>query len=302
MDADELQSELEEIPGFEPDSDLTALLLDDLRDMDEDQRSEVQTYKSKIMKARRDADIDEGKPPWWKADRAAATMAGLAGEEPAEAPAGGGDEEDEEASGEDEAEAEESSDEEAAGEEATEDTGDEGGATIDVDPDEIKDAVADYWGGDLSDEELEDQLGEAVATAAIAAREEQDQIEEEQVEKRIVEDRKQLEPTEDELLAADLIDEPVENDNSDNCFKVPVHNQKCALFYTDDGDRLILHNFSMPTTLDNQWRLWIEDQLVKNAFEYAEENGLEVFAERSRIYKDFLNRYPDFEELVKNAA
>lgn len=301
MDADELASVLEDIPGFTPDADLTPLLLEDLREMDEDERSKVQTYKSKIMKARRDADIDEGKPPWWTIDHAAPTMAGLAGEEPVEAPGGGDD------GGEDEAEAEsaeadgESADEsdEEQDAEATEESG---GATIDVDPDEIKEAVASYWHGDISDEELEEQLGEAVATAAIAARDEQDQIEEEQVEKRIVESRDELEPTEDELLAADLIDQPVENESSNNCFMVPAENQKCSLFYTESDDRLILHNFSLPTTLDGQWRLWIEDQLVKNAFEYAEENGLDVFAERAHIYKDFLNRYPEFEELTQNAA
>lgn len=295
MDADELASKLEEIPGFDPDPDLTPLLLEDLREMDEEERSNVQTYKSKIMKARRDADIDEGKPPWWSIDHASPTMAGLAGEEPVEAPSGGGD--DEEPDEEPEETAEEPTEE--AGEEEAEEAG---GATIDVDPDEIKDAVSAFWSGEMDEDALEEELGEAIATAAIGARAEQDKIEEEQVEKRLVESRDELEPTEEELLAADLIDQPVENESSNNCFMVPVNNQKCSLFYTEDDQRLILHNFSMPTSLDNQWRLWVEDQLVKNAFEHAEENGLDVFAERAHIYKDFLSRYPEFEELTKNAA
>jgi len=290
VDADELADALANISGFDPDDELTPLLLEDLREMDEDERQKVQTYKARIMKARRDADINEGAPPWWTSDSAAQTMAGLAGEEPAKASGGSDTAED---AGEpdetDEAEVEEG------------DT-DEGGATIDVDPDEIKEAVHAYWNQETDEDELKEELGEALATAAIAAREAQDETKANQVKKRLVESRDELEPTEEELLAANLIDQPVENEGSNNCFMVPVKNQKASLFYTEDDERLILHNFSLPTTLDNQWRLWIEDQLVKAAFEHAEEKDLDVFAERARIYKDFLRRYPEFEDLTKNAA
>lgn len=288
MDADELADALADIPGFDPDDELTPLLLEDLRELEEEERQKVQTYKSRIMKARRDAEIDEGKPPWWQIDAGADTMAGLAGEEPVKTSGTSDD------SGDDEA-----GDEETV-EESTE-VGD-GEATIDVDPEEIKEAVTAYWQGDTDGDSLEEQLGEALATAAIAAREAQDEIEENQVEKRLVESRNELEPTEDELLAADLIDQPIENEGSNNCFMVPVNKRKCTLFYTEDDERLILHNFSIPDGLDNQWRLWVEDQLVKNAFEYADDNDLEVFAERARIYKDFLRRYPEFENLTQNAA
>lgn len=288
MDADELADALADISGFEPDDELTPLLLEDLREMDEDERQKVQIYKARIMKARRDADIDEGVPPWWTNDSAAETMAGLAGEEPSEPSA-------------DTDSGEETEEPDEAEPPADEDT-DEAGATIDVDPDEIKEAVHAFWNGDTEEDELTDELGEALATAAIAAREAQDEIEDNQVEKRLVESRDELEPTQEELLAADLIDQPVEKEGSNNCFMVPVKKQKASLFYTEDDERLILHNFSLPTTLDNQWGLWIEDQLVKTAFEYAEENDLDVFAERARIYKDFLRRYPEFEDLTKNAA
>ncbi|MFB6356943.1 MAG: hypothetical protein ABEJ65_10570 [bacterium] len=308
MDVDELTSKLEDIPGFEADPDLTPLLLDDPREMDEDTRSDVQTYKSKILKARRDADMSGGKPPWWTYEVAPETLPQLAGEETREA--GGGAEE---ASSEEPEKTEETTEESAeeTGEEPSEDQAEEVEAESEpeeepepaapqIDPEEVQTAVQRFLDDELSEDELTEEIGEAAATAAISVRDDYEQWLDSQVEKRFVESRDELEPTEEELLAADLIDGEVENESANNCFRVGANNRKAALFYSEDSSRLVLHNFSLPQDLDNQWLLWLQDLLVKHAFDYAEENELSVFGERPDIYKDFLKRYPEYEERLEN--
>jgi cytochrome b6-f complex iron-sulfur subunit len=54
----------EEIPGFERDPEMEDLLEKDVLELDEDTRSEVQLYKSRLLQAKRDADMSESSPPW----------------------------------------------------------------------------------------------------------------------------------------------------------------------------------------------------------------------------------------------
>lgn len=54
----------DDIPGFERDPEIEELLDQDVLEMDEDTRSEVQLYKSRLLQAKRDAGMSTDKPPW----------------------------------------------------------------------------------------------------------------------------------------------------------------------------------------------------------------------------------------------
>lgn len=128
----------DDIPGFDEDPEMEDLLTADLADLDEEQRQEVQLYKSQKLQAKRDAEVSTDRPGWWpEGARAPETLAGMDEMEAAPADAGSSEESaDEEAAGDeeetaaeaaDEAEepAAEETDEAASGESDTEESPDE---------------------------------------------------------------------------------------------------------------------------------------------------------------------------------
>lgn len=54
----------EDIPGFERDPEIEELLDKDVSELDEETRSEVQLYKSRMLQAKRDAGMSSDTPPW----------------------------------------------------------------------------------------------------------------------------------------------------------------------------------------------------------------------------------------------
>lgn len=61
----------DEIPEFSTDEDLEALLTTSVSDLDEATRIEVQRYKARKLKAKRDAGLSSDRPGWWGPDQAA---------------------------------------------------------------------------------------------------------------------------------------------------------------------------------------------------------------------------------------
>ncbi len=66
----------EEIPGFDRDPELDELLTSDLAELDEETRTDLQRYKARLLKARRDADRSTARPPWWGDSPAPETLSG----------------------------------------------------------------------------------------------------------------------------------------------------------------------------------------------------------------------------------
>lgn len=55
----------EDIPGFDEDPELEDLLSEDPQDLDEETLQDVQRYKARKLKAKRDADVSSDRPGWW---------------------------------------------------------------------------------------------------------------------------------------------------------------------------------------------------------------------------------------------
>ncbi len=55
----------DDIPGFTPDEELEPLLSRPPSELEEDRRLNVQRYKARKLKAKRDAGVSESRPGWW---------------------------------------------------------------------------------------------------------------------------------------------------------------------------------------------------------------------------------------------
>lgn len=246
----------DEIPNFTPDDDLEPLLSEPVSELDEDTRIELQRYKSRKLKAWRDAGMSGEQPPWWGPD-------GVAPERADVAPGASG--------GQVRPTSGEGSDPST--------TGEESGETAEPTSNE---AEAD---------------GEEAPTED--ATEEEDDEEEEEVE---VLPREELgeEPTEEELIRARLIEQAVEQDDSEGIFFTTIDRRKIYLAYGANAHYLTLYYYQVPSTVtDPELIRWIKDLLARRAFEHAREENLTVIPQRAEVSENFLQRHPEFRDCVK---
>lgn len=64
----------DDVPGFDSDPELDELLTRGVGELDEETRIEVQRYKARYLKAKRDAGMSASRPPWWEGDEAPETV------------------------------------------------------------------------------------------------------------------------------------------------------------------------------------------------------------------------------------
>jgi len=238
----------EDLPGFTVNEELEGLLSSPVSELEEDTRLELQRYKARKLKARRDAG-ESGAPE--RADVVPGEVGG--------SPEGGG-----------EPTTPTASDAQASPEEDGE------GAP----PEDAEESV----------EEVDEATPQADAEA-----------EEEEVLPR---EELGAEPGEERLLQARLIEQPVEQDDSEGIFFTTVDRRKVYLAYGANRHFLTLYYFQVPTTLEGDPELvgWIKDLLARRAFEHAEENDLRVIPQRADVSEAFLQRHPEFQERVKRPA
>lgn len=243
----------DEIPNFTPDDELEPLLSEPVSDLDEDARIQVQRYKSRKLKAKRDAGMSGERPAWWAPD-------GVAPERADVVPG-------------------------ASDGQVRPSTGDSGSSPNAMETEETKEPEPDEPEGDGEQEPPEE-----------AAEEDE---EEEEVE---VLPREELgeEPTEDELIRARLIEQPVEQDDSEGIFFTTIDRRKIYLAYGANAHYLTLYYYQVPSTVtDAEQVRWVKDLLARRAFEHAREEDLTVIPQRAEISENFLKRHPEFRDSVK---
>lgn len=103
-------------------------------------------------------------------------------------------------------------------------------------------------------------------------------------------------PSEEELVAAGILDGPVEHDTSDNCFHTSLDNRKAALHYGPGTDRLVAYHYNLPTVFSQALRQTVEDVLARALFAYAEKENKPVHPQQARLRSGFLARHPEFRE------
>lgn len=103
-------------------------------------------------------------------------------------------------------------------------------------------------------------------------------------------------PSEEELVAAGILDGPVEHDTSDNCFHTAVDNRKAALHYGPGEDRLVAYHYNLPTIFSESLRHTVEDVLARALFEHAREEDKLVHPQQARVRGGFLARHPEYRE------
>lgn len=253
----------DDIPNFTPDDELESLLSEPVSELDEDTRIEVQRYKSRKLKAIRDAGMSGDRPEWWASDGVAPERAHVTPGAP------GGD-------------VRPSSDETAGVSSPGETAGDTDGASEDGTDDATEERVTeeppeqpsgdDEGKGDEEDEEVETLPREALGE----------------------------EPSEDELIRARLIERPVEQDDSEGIFFTTIDRRKVYLAYGTNAHYLTLYYYQVPTTVaDPQLVRWVKDLLARRAFDHALEEELTVIPQRAAVSEDFLDRHPEYRDHVK---
>jgi hypothetical protein len=109
-------------------------------------------------------------------------------------------------------------------------------------------------------------------------------------------------PDEEELVEAGIIDDTVEHDGSDTCFRTSVDGRKAALHYGLSGDRFTVYHFSLPAVLSESVRHALEDVLARALFEHAREEGKTVHPQAPRLRSGFLARHPEYYELTPDSV
>lgn len=316
--------------SFEENEELEQKLKQDPRELDEDELQDVQIYKSQKLQALRDSGESGDRPDWWSADQAPQTMdelAGAVGVDGAEVPAGTQDgEEEPKAEAAEEAPEEETEEtqpdetEEATTEEATQATEDAEAEAEEPVEEEATQASAEpeataaevELGGEAL-ESLQETLDDLVER--VEALQEQDGVArlEDKVDEiyELLFTTRDVEsklaklpplPTDEELVEAGILDEPIEHDTSDNCFYTSIDNRKAALHYGPKQDRLTVYHYNLPTILSETLRHTVEDVLARALFEHAEDENKVVHPQLPRLRSGFLARHPEYVEQTTGAA
>lgn len=248
----------DEIPDFSTDEDLEALLTTSVSEMDEETRLEVQRYKARKLKAKRDAGMSTDRPGWWGPDQPAPQRTD-----------GSADRTTKTARSTDEAE--------RSPERAEDEPGQSG-----------------------SESAAPDHPTESEAESEPA--EESDTDEGAEEEERLPREELSDEPGEEELIRAGLIEQPVEQDDSEGIFFTTVDSRKLYLAYGSNAHFLTLYYYQIPTSVnDPELEQWVRDLLATEAFEYALENDLTVIPQRADISETFLERHPEYRNAVKTS-
>lgn len=252
----------DDIPNFTADDELEALLSEPVSELDEDTRIDVQCYKSRKLKAIRDAGMSGDRPGWWASD-------GVAPERADVAPGASGGEVRPSSSDTPGAspDGEASDDTDGASEDGTDDDTEES----------VTEEPVEESGDDDGEEAEEDEEVETLPREALGE-----------------------EPSEDELIRARLIEQPVEQDDSEGIFFTTIDRRKIYLAYGANAHYLTLYYYQVPTTVaDPQLIRWVKDLLARRAFDYALDEGLTVIPQRAAVSENFLDRHSEYRDHVK---